>query len=167
MLFYILPLAVWISGIVLASSMSYETQNVRPLLQNVPTDWIERSFSWVSFTYGDSVISLQTRSTEAFAEFFIRKGAHVLVFAILAVLLLRLLLFATKRTTLAVTITLVTVAIFAIIDEYRHLLHPNRTGMVEDVILDFLGACLGIAIYLLIIRRGKQRAHVSHASKRL
>ncbi|MDQ0256659.1 VanZ family protein [Evansella vedderi] len=145
---YILPFAAWVGLIHYSSSQSYEDQNVQPILQGLPLDWVESLFWWVSFQYGDSVVSLQTRSPEAFIEFFIRKGAHLFVFAVLGILAYRLLnQFLKKRAHCAIYAWLF-VTIYAGIDEFRQMLHPNRSGMVEDVILDSIGGVIGISLWV-------------------
>lgn len=153
-LYYYLPFVVWLGMIHFSSSQSYEDQNVQPILKGVNLDWMYNWFSWVSFRYGESVVSLETRTPEAFVEFFLRKGAHLFVFAVLGIFALRLLhLYIRNNIYCAALLALGFVVVYAAVDEYRQLLHPNRSGMVEDVVLDSIGGALGIAAFLLIRNR--------------
>ncbi len=143
-------LLVWVSIIVYASSQPYSEQDLRPILRGYNVDWAESWFGWVSFTYAESEISVKERGAEGFVEFFIRKGAHLSVFAILGFLTLRLLSVTRLYWFWRVVLALSIVILFASIDEYRHFLHPGRTGLIEDVKLDSLGGLIGISFYLLI-----------------
>jgi VanZ family protein len=145
---YVLPFAAWLGLIHFSSSQSYEDQNVQPLLEGFPLDWVHTIFSWVSFRYGDSIVSLETRSPEAFVEFFIRKGAHVFVYAVLAVLAFRLMYKVFPKLYPSTAAAWLFVTIYAGIDELRQHFHPNRSGMIEDVILDSAGGIIGLVIYI-------------------
>ncbi|MFA9558903.1 VanZ family protein [Evansella sp. AB-rgal1] len=146
---YVFPLLTWVGLIYFSSSQSYEDQNVQPILEDFPLEWVEKIAEPISFTYGDSVISLETRTPAAFVEFFLRKGAHLFAFAVMGLLAYRVFdFFIRKRRYSAITAWLF-VTLYASIDEFRQLLHPNRTGMVEDVILDSVGGMLGISAIII------------------
>ncbi|ADC49290.1 VanZ family protein [Alkalihalophilus pseudofirmus OF4] len=146
-------LVLWAGMIIFASSQPYEDQDLRPILEGVPLDWVENVFGFVNFTYSNSEISVAERGPAAFIEFFIRKGAHVVVFAVLGALLMRIAVSLNIRHIPAGITALMGVFIFACIDEYRHLMNPERTGLFEDVILDTVGGAIGIAIYLIIRKK--------------
>lgn len=145
---YIVPLLAWVGLIHFSSSQSYDDQNVQPLLKDINLDWVHSLFSWVSFQYGDSVVSLQTRSPEGFVEFFLRKGAHLLVYAVLGILAYRLIRQFLARRLYSGFIAWLFVVVYAGVDEFRQMLHPNRSGMIEDVILDSVGGLIGIALWM-------------------
>ncbi|MBU8906494.1 VanZ family protein [Desertibacillus haloalkaliphilus] len=153
MIYYFLPLFIWGGVIVFASTQPYEQQDARPVVGSFDLSWVERWFSWVSFTYSESIVSIETRGTAGFIEFFIRKGAHLVVFFVLAFLMYRFLRLFSLKTITRATLTLGFIVIFAAVDEFRHLLHPNRTGLVEDVVLDTIGGMLGIALALFVYRK--------------
>lgn len=148
LLYYVLPLLCWIGLIHFSSSQSYEDQNVQPLFQGVNLDWVNQWFSWVSFQYGGTIVSLETRTPAAFVEFFLRKGAHVFVYAVLGVLVYRLAKQYLLSKFWAGSTAWLFVILYASIDEYRQFLHPYRTGLVEDVILDSIAGLLGILIFI-------------------
>lgn len=151
-----MPLFAWMGLIYFSSSQSYDDQTIQPVLSGVNLDFVYTLFSWVSFTYGDSVVSLETRSPASFVEFFIRKGAHVVVFGVLGILAFRLFnLFCAYAKT--VCLSMLIVAGYSIFDEFRQSLHPGRSGMIEDVVLNSFGGVIGISISLLFISYRKKQ----------
>lgn len=138
----------WASLIAIASSQPYTDQDLRPMLGELNNNWVECFFGWVSFSYGTSTIRIEEIGAAAFLEFFIRKSTHVVVFFILGFLVMRL--FSAFRMSLRISapVAFLSVFIFAAMDEYRHFLHPERTGLLEDVVLDGSGGALGIAVYI-------------------
>jgi VanZ family protein len=86
--------------------------------------------------------------------FWIRKLAHAVEYAVLAVLLVRALLLASRAAwrPAAVT-TLVAVLLFAAADESRQSLSMARTGSPRDVLLDLAGAAAALGALALLRRR--------------
>ena len=88
-------------------------------------------------------------------HFFIRKGGHVIGYAILSILLFRAwratlpeMSNSNVRWTLRwSTIALFGTAIVASLDEWHQSFIPSRTGRWQDVVLD---TCAGLAAQLLI-----------------
>ncbi|ADU31897.1 VanZ family protein [Evansella cellulosilytica] len=148
-LYYLLPLLLWLTVIYISSSQSYETQNVQPMLGEFNLSWVETFAKDISFQYGDSEVSLETRSPAAFVEFFLRKGAHLVVFAILAILSYRVFYYMKAHQGIASLGAWTFVTLYAAIDELRQHFHPYRSGMIEDVVLDSIGGLLGIAIIVV------------------
>lgn len=146
----LLPPFLWGGIIYWFSSQPYQKQDIRPLLGEYDLLWVERWFSWVSFTYSKSVISIESRGLEAFVEFIIRKSAHVFVFFVLALLVFRLLKLLSLKLHWQTILSLIVIVIFAVSDEYRHLLDPNRSGLVEDVMVDIVGGVLGIILGIVL-----------------
>lgn len=88
-------------------------------------------------------------------QFFVRKGAHVTEYAILAGLLLRALRPSTSKTALrAVAWSFGIAAIYAGLDEFHQSFVVSRTASVHDVMIDACGAALGITIYWMLSQRG-------------
>lgn len=84
------------------------------------------------------------------ADFYVRKTAHFLEFALLGILLF----FATgsykydKRWIIAFILT----ALYAVSDEIHQIFVPGRAGMILDVIWDSFGAFCGIMLIRLICK---------------
>lgn len=105
-------------------------------------------------------------------HFYIRKGGHVVGYAILSVLLFRAwratlpAMNDTNWTLRWATLALLGTAFVASLDEWHQSFIPSRTGRWQDVVLD---ACAGLAAQMLIFlwwvwRRRKQESRGSLSS---
>ena len=87
-------------------------------------------------------------------QFYVRKTAHVIEYAILGVLLMRALAAGVKMVAPGdVVVALVVALLCAGTDEFHQSLVRSRTGSPFDVMLDLAGAYLGVITYLLVRRR--------------
>ncbi|OZU88811.1 VanZ family protein [Virgibacillus indicus] len=150
-LYWLMPL-IWMGVIFYSSHQPYEKQNIKPLLSNmIDLSFLEPFLSWISFTYHNSPVSVETHGVEGFIEFFIRKGAHIGVFFILC-----LLFYAALRKSAAVTfwttlfISFFLTVAYAILDEIHQGFTPNRTPYIGDVFLDSFGGILAVACLLVL-----------------
>ncbi|WP_042273213.1 VanZ family protein [[Clostridium] dakarense] len=79
------------------------------------------------------------------ASFIIRKSAHMISYAILAVLSFIMIYahksYIRKSFIYGFLITL----LYAITDEIHQLFIPGRAGMIQDVLIDSLGAIIGLS----------------------
>jgi VanZ family protein len=86
-------------------------------------------------------------------HFYIRKGGHVVGYAILSILLFRAwraslpAMSDTKWTPRWANIAILGTALVASLDEWHQSFIPSRTGRWQDVVLD---TCAGIAAQVLI-----------------
>jgi len=96
-----------------------------------------------------------------FVEFFIRKGAHVTEYAILAFLVIRTLLAMRWERWRAIVIGAVISVAYAASDEWHQSFVPNRTGHAIDVAVDSIGVVLVVLLFLIAglfsRRKGKGR----------
>ena len=86
-------------------------------------------------------------------QFIVRKTAHLTLYLILGVF--ALLHFSTyNRFTLIVKLSssLVISVLYAVSDEYHQTYIRGRSGEIRDVIIDTLGAIIGILLSLLIYK---------------
>ena len=83
-------------------------------------------------------------------ERFVRKGAHMTEFAVLAVLLYlwigRWQMQRLRRYGIAVLLAV----LYAGSDEFHQLFVEGRAGLVSDVLVDGTGAALGLALFILM-----------------
>ena len=83
-------------------------------------------------------------------DFYVRKGAHMTEYAILAILLCvwlgRWQMSRTRLVCMAGTFT----SLYACSDEFHQLFVEGRAGRVSDVLIDSAGAVLGLALFLFI-----------------
>ncbi|WP_214778935.1 VanZ family protein [Exiguobacterium sp. s22] len=162
---------IWIAliliGLFLSSATPYSDQSIVSPLERFNWSWIEPTLANVQFDYAGKEISLDTLGTAGLIEFFMRKTAHVLTFLVLGALFVK----AISRTNLHAGLTLLfawalvnTVAIF---DEYHQSLTPERTALLEDVLLDSTGAAVGVVLIggFLLLRskrkNGKRAGYVA------
>lgn len=85
-------------------------------------------------------------------EHLIRKSAHMTEFAILAVLIFiwlgRWQMIRLRRTVGAMALA----SLYACTDEFHQLFVEGRAGLLSDVLVDSLGAVIGVLVFLLIGR---------------
>lgn len=89
------------------------------------------------------------------ATYFLRKHAHVAVYALLGLLLAGALSgFPPRRPTLrSAAGLLLLVAVIAALDEWHQTFVPGRYGRVADVFWDLLGAALALGTLRLLGRK--------------
>ncbi|MCP4905801.1 MAG: VanZ family protein [bacterium] len=107
-------------------------------------------YPWLEWLIGD--VDPGTRFKIFLA---IRKSAHFVEYAILAILTFRAALLAASRNHLATAgwVALFLVATLATADEARQALSNTRSGSPYDVAIDVLGGALSIVGLIVITRR--------------
>lgn len=155
---------VWISliliGLFFSSATPYSDQSIVSPLERIDWTWAEPALSTVDFVYAGSPVSLEAKGNAGLIEFLIRKAAHFTVFFALGALFVK----AVSRTRLHAGLTVLfawalanTVAVF---DEFHQSLTPERTPLLQDILLDSFGAVCGILLvggyYLFRLGRRKR-----------
>ncbi|WP_339227313.1 VanZ family protein [Oceanobacillus sp. FSL K6-2867] len=156
-LYWLIPIS-WMSVIFYSSATPYENQDIKPLLGTmVDLSFLESISRPISFTYNQSVISVNTLGVNGFVEFFIRKATHITVFFLLALFFY----LAFRKTTnmkqyhCLVYAFLLTV-LYAMADEKHQGMTPNRTPYIGDVGLDSLGALLAVLVIVITWQKNKR-----------
>jgi VanZ family protein len=85
-------------------------------------------------------------SDDAAVDSPVRAVAHVLTFGVLGALLFRALSGTPVSTTRAAAVAFVAAALYGVSDEIHQAVVPDRTGQLDDVALDVIGAAIGIAV---------------------
>ena len=141
---YWMPAIVWMAVIFLGStdmlSAAHTSRFLVPFLR-----WL------------DPQISLAALNA---IQFGIRKLAHLTEYAILAALLWRALRGGTRwqaKMSILVFLTWIACAIFAASDEFHQSFVPSRTSSPVDVMIDVIGALIGLAICLAFASRRRQK----------
>jgi len=137
---YWLPVLAWLGLIFIAStdlmSAEHTSRIIGPILR-----WFNPDVS---------------AATIARVQFFVRKAGHVTEYAILAMLVWRGLRRGTgwpaKMSILFVGAWIVC-AIFAASDEFHQSFVPSRTASPRDVMIDVIGALVGLTICVAVARR--------------
>jgi len=87
-------------------------------------------------------------ATFRFAHTVIRKSAHFLEYAVLAILLCRALTEPGTRPSLGTLFrVIVYCAVYACLDELHQMFVPRRTGSLYDSMLDTVGASVGALVF--------------------
>ncbi|WP_186580783.1 VanZ family protein [Aquibacillus kalidii] len=160
-LYWIFPLS-WMGVIFYSSAQPYQKQDIKPFLSdNIDLSFLEPLIQTIVFSYHQQEVSVANLGINGFVEFFVRKGAHVTVFLLLFLLFYLAII---KTTNLSVGKTIGTAffasVLYASFDEIHQGFTPNRTPYIGDVILDSVGAILGIGLLLIGIacyKRSKPR----------
>lgn len=157
-LYWLYPV-MWMGVIYYSSDQPYQEQDIKPILSEyMDLSFLEPILQPISFTYHQSEVSIDQLGAEGFIEFFIRKGAHVVVFLILCLLFHYALTktFPKIEPKLLIFIAFSSTVIYAVFDEWHQGWTPNRTPYIGDVILDSFGAFMAAAV-IVIFKKIKNR----------
>jgi len=97
-----------------------------------------------------------TDATITSVQLFVRKCAHLTEYGVLAALLYRALLQSSASVWRAAVFAFGISAIYASLDEFHQSFVASRTGSAWDVMLDCVGAAIGLTL-CLAFRREKHR----------
>lgn len=150
-LYWLVPIG-WMGVIFYSSSTPYEDQDIKPLLGGlIDLSFLEPFVGWIEFTYNHSVISVGKLGITGFLEFFIRKGAHVTVFFLLACLIyIAFIKTSNLNKHVIMMVSFLLTVLYAVSDEIHQGLTPNRTPYLGDVVLDSVGALAAVLFIFLI-----------------
>lgn len=81
-------------------------------------------------------------------HYFIRKGAHVFAYFLLAVLLYA----ASRKWYVAMTLSI----LYAATDEFHQTFIPGRSGQISDVVIDTIGVVLGVFIFKAFVKKSRK-----------
>lgn len=119
------------------------------------------------FTFANTGIKIATSMGETdwrvtyAVNFAIRKGAHFILFALLAMFIKVLL----KNVKGSYGIAWLCTTSYGIVDELHQLYIPGRGSSVLDVLIDSIGGGAGLVLYYLITRtvRRRRRRGIKHS----
>lgn len=118
----------------------------------------------------DNLPAAEQTEIVASLQFLARKSAHFSIYMILGVLsFLAVISYEKLLFVLRLTVSGSVCLLYAASDEIHQLFIPGRSGEVRDVMIDFSGAALGIAlstlVFLLICRIKKKRTEKNEERK--
>lgn len=101
------------------------------------------------------VAFLETITGKSFSDvdwmhYVIRKGAHLFAYFLLAILIMHASLQMGWKGTIQIIGTLIICVLYATSDEIHQLFIPGRSGEITDVLIDSVGALIGIFTFLTI-----------------
>lgn len=104
---------------------------------------------------GKSLSIQEKEKVLKYLVFPVRKCAHLSLYLILGILVISLLREYMVINTKLVLLSLLICFLYACSDEIHQLFVPGRSCEVRDVLIDTLGACLGVSFYYLVFRKKK------------
>lgn len=104
---------------------------------------------------GKSLSDQEKEKVLKYLVFPVRKCAHLSLYLILGILVISLLREYMVINTKLVLLSLLICFLYACSDEIHQLFVPGRSGEVRDVLIDTLGACLGVSFYYLVFGKKK------------
>lgn len=138
-----------------SSSQTYEEQTLMPWLKMwLSSKPFEDFLNQFSFLYGGGLISISSIGYFAFIEFFIRKMAHFLSYMMLGLCWSMGLRKRVREPWLCLLLAILLSGGYASFDELRQIFQVGRTGLMQDVILDFSGAVAGVFTSYFVTKKG-------------
>lgn len=143
-----------------SSAMPYREQSAVSLIDTLLSHQpFKKELQNIAFLYGGSEVSIVSLGYGQFIEFFLRKFAHFMSFLLLAYAWTYGLKSRLKEKWLLWIIVLLLCVSYAALDEFHQSLTPQRTPLLEDVLLDSTGALTGLMVATLVIGKSKKRAY--------
>lgn len=157
-LLYIVGAFVIMGILFYSSSMPYSDQSVTPFLDRfLQSEPLKGLLSNIEFMYAGSEVSIAALGYSRFVEFFIRKGAHFFIYFLLSFFWFMGLKSNMKSVPLAALVAFMLAAGYASFDEFHQGLTPERTPLLEDIMLDSAGAIVGVVTTWLFSANFKKR----------
>ena len=102
-----------------------------------------------------SFSSLQVGSSNEiyWKDFVIKKTAHVVEYAILAVLLYRAMIGSDVEKKKAIIFSMLIVSLYGFTDEFHQSFTPGREPRIRDVIIDTIGGALGVLTFSKVLEK--------------
>ncbi len=79
-----------------------------------------------------------------------KKGGHMIGYALLGIAYLRGLSYRKKISPGVCFLAVILACLYASTDEFHQRFTPNRTPCIQDVIIDTIGATIGVSLWPLI-----------------
>lgn len=132
-----------------SSSQPYGDQSMVGVLDRIlENEPLKELLSSIQFTYAGSEVSIAATGYIGFIEFFIRKAAHFGSYFLLALFWFLGLKEQIKSLLLTALVSLMLTMGYASFDEFHQGLTPDRTPLLEDILLDSVGALTAILFLL-------------------
>lgn len=166
-LFIILALII-MAGLFYSSSQPYGEQSLTGVLDTfLAKEPLKDVLIHTQFNYAGSEVSIAAQGYSSFVEFFIRKLAHYGIYFLLG--LCWFLGLKNKMTSmgLAAFVSWLLASGYAAFDEFHQSITPDRTPLMEDVILDATGALTSILLALIFFLFFYKKKKINPSFKRV
>ncbi len=157
-----LPVVFWLAVIAHFSNQPFSKQDLAPLLQRYPrVVQAVAVLPEVQFRYAGTVFN-NRRDPVRFLQFCLRKAAHLFLYGMYGLSLLRALGGSGLIGARGFVVAAVLVVLVAALDEHNQARIAGRSGRPEDVALDFAGFLLFCG--LAAVRARSRAARVRSAA---
>lgn len=151
-IWWLILILVLMIGIFISSSMTYHQQSLVPFLKRYwPKQLGYPLLRKIDFVYGDKRQAVATVGYYKLIEFGIRKLAHLSVFGMLGIVGTLFLKNEVKHWHLAPWLSWLSTTGLAGLDEFHQLLTSGRSPLIQDVMLDSLGAFIGAGLTYIFL----------------
>lgn len=82
-------------------------------------------------------------------DHIVRKNAHAFMYMVLAILVSAALFSYNKNGESVIIYILFICLFYAVTDEFHQAFIPGRTSLVSDILVDFMGALIGLGLFYL------------------
>lgn len=103
-----------------------------------------------------STVNVQSQKMSQL-DHIVRKNAHGFLYMVLAILVSEALFQCNKKGKDAIIYILFICLFYAVTDEFHQSFVPGRTSLVSDVLIDFAGALIGLAIFYFVYYKTLRR----------
>ena len=135
----------------LSSHTPYQKQDMKPFFKGMITIQ-EENLPPIAFTYDGALVT--PSAPYEYVEFFLRKGAHVASFALLAFLCIMALKEHHRKTPVLFGSGMA--FLYALFDEFHQSLVKGRTGHLIDVFVpDTFGILITLMLFLIYSQKKK------------
>ncbi|WP_205665317.1 VanZ family protein [Pseudalkalibacillus hwajinpoensis] len=146
-------LSIMMMGILFISSHTpYQQQDMKPFFRDYVT-LTKENLPQVEFTYDGTLVT--PSQPYQYVEFFIRKGAHVASFGLLA--FLSVMAFRERGQHQHLLLGSFTAFAYALFDEFHQSLVKGRTGHLIDVLIPDTSGIFLAAFLFTIVQRFKMK----------
>lgn len=125
------------------------------------SDSISQSVTLFVLNLAERVVpSLEPAINVTTLNYLVRKVAHFVIYLVLGVLTINALKMSGITTFKATVWTLLICIVYAASDETHQMFVPGRSAQVRDVLIDSIGAAIGVCGYYVIMRTLKERCFI-------
>ena len=110
--------------------------------------------AWMGVIFALSSVSGLRVSQDTEVDRPIRALAHLAAFGLLGGLVLYALCANARPTIARAVLAMAITTLYAVSDELHQSMVPDRAGRAQDVVIDALGALVGLTVAWLVLRRG-------------
>ena len=108
---------------------------------------------WGLIIFSFSSLQVGSSNDIYWKDFVIKKTAHVVEYAILAVLLYRAMIGSDVEKKKAIIFSMLIVSLYGFTDEFHQSFTPGREPRIRDVIIDTIGGALGVLTFCKVLEK--------------